>query len=134
MTSQNTITYQIFDKNGKNVGSHNQNIMCKRCNDGLLKFQPAEDFKIQFYDEDCYSEQEPISLDKWLNENKAEFTFKNFEKEEKVKVFLKIEGKNKRVEATIIERFKGKWHPFYTIKLTDGSILEEVQQTNILPL
>jgi hypothetical protein len=47
---------------------------------------------------------------------------------------MKIEGKNKRVEAEIIERFKGKWNPFYTIKLVNGEILEEIQQSKILPL
>lgn len=134
MTSQNTINYQIFDKNGKNVGSHRQNLMCLRCNDGLLKFQPAEYFTIEFYDEDYDSEREPIRLDKWLLENKAQFTFKNFEKEEKVRVLILVEGKKKRVEATIVERFKGKWTPFYTIKLTDGSIIEDIGQDKILPL
>jgi hypothetical protein len=67
MTSQNTITYLIFDKNGKNVGTHSQNLMCKRCNDGLHQFKPAEDFTIDFYDEgDCCYESEPIRLDVWL--------------------------------------------------------------------
>jgi len=79
MTSANRVNYRIIDKEHKTVGSHSQNIMCKRCNDGLEKFTPASDFKIQpwGYDEDEEEwNSKSINLEKWLVENPAEFTFK----------------------------------------------------------
>ena len=79
MTSANVIEYTIFDKQGNDVGSHRQNIMCKRCNDGLEKFQPPSEFTIQpwGYDEDevmWYGKVQ--NLEKWLTKNKAEISFK----------------------------------------------------------
>jgi len=137
MTSNNRVNYTIFNKRGDRVGHHSQNIMCKRCNDGLEKYQPASDYIIQLngYDEDgdevdCLE----YKLDEWLSKNKAEFTFRKFNIGENVLTMVKTDGKNKREEVEVIESFKGKWHPYYTVKTKEGIILEEVQQTDIIPL
>jgi hypothetical protein len=79
MTSANVVQYEIQDKNGKTVGTHRQNIMCKTCNDGLEKFIPPEDFTMLPYG---YDEEEELwegksqNLKEWLSENKAEISFK----------------------------------------------------------
>lgn len=79
MTSANVIEYAIKDKDGKSVGRHRQNIMCKTCNDGLEKFIPASDFTIWpwgYDEEEEIWEDEPENLEKWLKANKSEITFK----------------------------------------------------------
>jgi hypothetical protein len=130
MTSANTINYNIYNKDGELVGSHSQNIMCSTCNDGLEKFQPAKDFTIESwgYDEE---ENEWIgdeqNLEIWLQKNKASITFKQFEKGSNVKL------KKKRGEGIVIDSYKGKWLPEYTIQLLNGDIIENVGQTEILP-
>lgn len=134
MTSNNTVTYLICNKDNKQVGTHTQNVMCKRCNDDLLKFIPAEDFTIEYYDEDDWEESKPIPLNEWLDQNPAEFTFKNFEPGDNVRFLTKVDGKFKRINVEIVERFKGKWNPFYTVKLEDGTLIEDVDQGKVLPL
>jgi hypothetical protein len=79
MTSANVIEYSILDKDGKEVGHHHQNIMCKTCNDGLEKFVPASDYTILpwgYDEEEEYWEGKPSNLADWLSKNKAEITFK----------------------------------------------------------
>jgi hypothetical protein len=131
MTSSNTINYTIYNKQGEKVGSHSQNIMCSTCNDGLENFQPAIDFKIQPWGYDEEEEEwcgEKQNLDIWLQKNKASITFKNFEINTKVKL------KKERVEGLVIESYKGKWLQEYTIKLSNGDLLENVNQTNLMKL
>lgn len=69
MTSANVIEYSIMDKNGKPVGHHRQNIMCKWDTTKLEQFLPASDYIIQAYgydEEEEYWEDEPVKLDKFL--------------------------------------------------------------------
>jgi hypothetical protein len=136
MTSANTIEYTIFDKNNKEVGRHSQNIMCSTCNDGLEKFQPYEDFTIQpwgYDEEEELWENPPVNLKDWISKHPAEFTFKRFEKDDKVRVALKVDGKFKRVNAVIVERLKDKFFDKYTIKTDSGEIIEDIGQNLLLP-
>jgi hypothetical protein len=136
MTSANTIEYTIFDKNNKEVGRHSQNIMCSTCNDGLEKFQPYEDFTIQpwgYDEEEELWENLPVNLKDWISKHPAEFTFKRFEKDDKVRVALKVDGKFKRVNAVIVERLKDKFFDKYTIKTDSGEIIEDIGQNLLLP-
>jgi hypothetical protein len=136
MTSANTIEYTIFDKNNKEVGRHSQNIMCSTCNDGLEKFQPYEDFTIQpwgYDEEEELWESPPVNLKDWISKHPAEFTFKRFEKDHKVRVALKVDGKFKRVNAVIVERLKDKFFDKYTIKTDSGEIIEDIGQNLVLP-
>ena len=43
--SNNTIRYTIY-KGDDEVGYHTQNVLCKRCNDNLMEYQPASDYTI----------------------------------------------------------------------------------------
>lgn len=54
MTSANVINYIIYDKDGKQVGTHRQHLLCKTNKEPLLKFVPPSDFTIQAwgYDEE----------------------------------------------------------------------------------
>ena len=127
-TSANVIEYNIYDKDGKSVVYHRQNVMCMRCNDGLEKFTPASDFEIESYG---YDEEEDLwqgdrqNLETWLSKNKAEFTHKVFSIDEKVRIKRKGLG-------TILEIHKGKWQHFYTIELDNKEVLKEVQQNQVL--
>jgi hypothetical protein len=118
MTSANVINYSIFE-NGIEVGSHRQNIMCKTCNDGLLKFQPPHKFTILSwgYDEnenDWYGDE--IPLDEFLSKNKAEITFIEFKSGDKIKI-------NKRREIVeVISVQKVKWSNEYKVKNQIGEI------------
>jgi hypothetical protein len=79
MTSANVIEYTILDKDNNPVGSHRQNVLCKRCNDGLEKFTPSSNFTIQpwgYDEEEELWEGNPVNLGKWLEKNKSEITFK----------------------------------------------------------
>lgn len=61
-TSANVIEYNIYDKDGKSVGYHRQNVMCMRCNDGLEKFTPASDFEIESYGYKVFSIDEKVRI------------------------------------------------------------------------
>lgn len=137
MTSANTIEYTIFNKEGKEVGRHRQNLMCMRNNDGLDKFIPASDFTIKSwgYDEDdeYWEEDEELeeeTLEQWLLKNKASITSKLFEPGDIINV-------RKVGKCEVIERFdifeKGQnWFPIYTVKLESGEIVD-IDQNKIIP-
>ena len=138
--SNNTIRYTIY-KDDEVVGYHTQNVMCRTCNDNLMKFQPAKDYTIVcegyedhydgYYDddEDYYEEEdEPVevNLEEWLSKNPSEFTHKKFVVGETIKL-------NKRRGLTeVIEVRKGKWMPEYVV-LLDG-VETVIQQGDIIPL
>jgi len=128
MTSANTILYRIYDKNKKVVGNHSQNIMCKRCNDDLLKFLPAEDFIIlpHGYDEEEEWEDKKINLKDWLRTNIAEITFIKFNEDGKVKIT------KKRGFGLVLKSLKGKWYPEYLVRLESGEEIT-ISQTEIIP-
>jgi len=139
--SNNTINYTIY-KDGEPVGYHTQNVMCRRCNDGLMKFQPPKDYTIvcegyeDHYDgyfddeEDYYEDDEPeeVNLEEFLSKNPPEFTHRKFEVGDKVKL------SKKRGEATIKESRKGNWFPEYKVELLNGEVLDNIQQNEVLPL
>ena len=58
MTSANTTEYLVFDKEGRQVGVHHQNWLCKTKWENLLKFNPPQEFTI---------------LDTWLDEEEEYF-------------------------------------------------------------
>lgn len=141
--SNNTIRYTIY-KGDDEVGYHTQNVLCKRCNDNLMKFQPAKDYTIVcegyedhydgyydgYYDDEDYyeeeSEPERVNLQEWLSKNPAEFTHKKFSVGETIKL-------NKRRGLTeVIEVRKGKWMPEYVV-LLDG-VETVIGQGDIIPL
>lgn len=141
--SNNTINYTIY-KDDEVVGYHTQNVLCKTCNDNLMKFQPAKDYTIvcegyedhydgyyddeDYYDEDYEEESETkrVNLQEWLSKNPAEFTHKKFSVGETIKL-------NKRRGLTeVIEVRKGKWMPEYVV-LLDG-VETVIQQGDIIPL
>jgi len=67
-TSANAIEYRI-EKDGKVVGHHHYNIMCKSYFEELLKFQPLAEHTITPYgydEEEDYWEDEPENLDVFL--------------------------------------------------------------------
>ena len=142
--SNNTINYTIY-KDGEPVGYHTQNVMCRRCNDGLMKFQPAKDYTIVYegyedhYDDyfddeesdyfvDPYEDSEPVevNLEEWLRKNPPEFTHRKFEVGDKVKL------SKKRGEATVKESKMLKFFPEYKVELPNGDLLD-VQQNEVLP-
>lgn len=134
MTSANTIEYTILDKNGKQVGRHSQNIMCKRCNDGLEKFTPASDYSIHAWGYD--EEEEPwegntIPLDKWLLQNTAEITFKPFIVGDRTKAV--INGRKSFVTITNSYRGKADFFQQYDAIFDDGTEVK-VSQTQLIPL
>lgn len=141
--SNNTIRYTIY-KDDEVVGYHTQNVLCKTCNDNLMKFQPAGDYTIVcegyedyydgYYDDEDYSEEdyeeesepERVNLQEWLSKNPAEFTHKKFSVGETIKL-------NKRRGLTeVIEVRKGKWMPEYVV-LLDG-VETVIQQGDIIPI
>mgnify|MGYP007071563952 CR=1 FL=1 len=130
MTSSNVIEYSIF-KGEEEVGRHRQNIMCKTCNDGLEKFQPAKDYTIQAWGYDCEGEiwegDKRENLEEWLAKHPAEFTFRRFEEGETVRLT------KKRGMATILESRKGKFMPEYKVHVIGGEILDGIQQGEIIP-
>lgn len=86
MTSANVINYTIF-KDGIEVGTHRQNIMCKRCNDSLLKFTTPSDFTILSHgldEDDMEWFGDEVNLKDWLYENPPEITFIEFEEGDKI--------------------------------------------------
>ena len=94
MTSANIIEYRILNKKNIQVGNHRQNIMCKRNNDGLEKFQPSEDFTIQMFgydeEEEYWEDKKQVNLSDWLKNNKAAITLKTFEIGDEVKVIRTV--------------------------------------------
>jgi len=138
MTSTNIIEYTIFDKEDKQVGTHRQNIMCSKCNDGLEKFQPAEEFTIQpwgYDEEDDEWEGDRYNLKEWLVKNPAQLTFRKFKVGEEVRVFIKaVPGisKNRREVGVVKDVIKGMFFNGYKIELSDRTLVE-TDQTNILP-
>lgn len=130
MTSSNVIEYSIF-KGEEEVGRHRQNIMCKTCNDGLEKFQPAKDYTIQAWGYDCEEEiwegDKRENLEEWLAKHPAEFTFRRFEEGETVRLT------KKRGMATILESRRGKFMPEYKVHVIGGEILDGIQQGEIIP-
>jgi hypothetical protein len=130
MTSANVIEYTIF-KGEEEVGRHRQNIMCKRCNDGLEKFQPSNEFTIQAWgydeEEEMWESDKRENLEDWLKKNTAEITFRKFEEGEKVKLT------KKRGVGIILESRKGKWFPEYKVQVIGGEILDPIQQGEIIP-
>lgn len=133
MTSSNTINFTIY-KDGIQVGSHSQNVMCMRCNDGLAEFTPAEDFTIGAwgYDEDeeeWEDNEQPISLAQWLLLNPAQITFKKFKPEARVKV-------RRQGLGTIISVLPRERHQFidtYLVKLDKASTEVQIVQSHLLP-
>lgn len=131
MTSSNIVEYTIYNKEGKEVGRHRQNVMCSTCNDGLEKFQPAKDFKIEAWgydeEEELWGDGKKQNLQKWLENNPASFTHRVFQPQDKVKV------NKRRGEGVVLETTKGKWFPQYKVQLINEEVIE-VQQNEIMPL
>lgn len=69
MTSANVIEYTIY-RDGKSVGSHRQNVMCKSNYKDLLKFQPLSEHTILTYgydeEEEYWQEDEEENLEDFL--------------------------------------------------------------------
>jgi hypothetical protein len=112
MTSANVINYTIF-KDGIEVGTHRQNIMCKRCNDSLLKFSPPSDFTILAHglDEDemeWFGDE--INLKDWLDRNRPEITFIEFGEGDKILL------SRKRGEVLVLSRVKGVFTNEYLVR------------------
>jgi hypothetical protein len=129
MTSSNTIEYTIF-KDGEEVGRHRQNIMCKTCNDGLEKFQPAKEYTIQAWgydeEEEMWESDKIENLEDWLKKHPAQFTWKRFEEGDEVNLT------KKRGLGKIKEVVKGKFMPEYVVDLPDGTELK-IFQGDIIP-
>ncbi len=133
MTSANSVEYTIYDKNGKEVGHHRQNIMCSKCNDGLEKFKPANEFSIKAWgydeEEDLWENEESHNLLEWLNKNPASFTFRRFQPQDTVKV------DRKRGEGVVLEVIKGTFTNSYKVQLSNGDVIEvgqnEVMYVNL---
>jgi ssDNA-binding Zn-finger/Zn-ribbon topoisomerase 1 len=138
--SNNTIRYTIY-KGDDEVGYHTQNVLCKRCNDNLMEYQPASDYTIVcdgyedyydgYYDDDDYeyeeqSEPERVNLQEWLIKNPGEFTHKKFSPGDTIKL------NKKRGLTEVIEARKGKWMPEYLVIL-DG-VETIIGQWDIIPL
>ena len=137
--SNNTINYTIY-KGGKPVGYHTQNIMCKRCNDKLMDFQPAKDFTIVcegyedhydgYYDDEeyHYEEDEPVevNLEEWLNKNPAEVTFKEFNLGDTIKLT------KRRGFTKVIKKQKGPWFTEYIVEINGQETI--ISQTEIIPM
>jgi|688.fasta_scaffold140422_6 hypothetical protein len=138
--SNNTIRYTIY-KGDDEVGYHTQNVLCKRCNDNLMEYQPASDYTIvcdgyeDYYDgyyddvDDDYEEQsepERVNLQEWLIKNPGKFTHKKFSPGDTIKL------NKKRGLTEVIEARKGKWMPEYLV-LIDG-VETIIGQWDIMPL
>jgi ssDNA-binding Zn-finger/Zn-ribbon topoisomerase 1 len=136
--SNNTINYTIY-KDGKPVGYHTQNVMCRICNDGLMKFQPAKDYTIVcegyedhydgYYEDEDYSEEdEPVevNLEEWLSKNPSEFTHKKFSVGDTIKLT------KRRGLVKVIEVRMGNFMPEYLIELEGVEIV--IQQGDIIPI
>lgn len=132
MTSANAIEYTIFDKDNKEVGHHRQNIMCSTCNDGLEKFKPSKDFTILAWgydeEEEYWENDNTENLELWLSKHPAQYTSKNFQIDDKVKV------SKKRGEGIVVEVIKGNFFNNYNIKLSNGDILNDIKQNEVLPI
>ena len=137
--SNNTINYTIY-KDGKEVGHHTQNVMCRICNDNLMKFQPAKDYTIvcegyeyhydgYYDDEEDYSEEdepEEVNLEEWLSKNPGEFTHKKFSVGDTIKLT------KRRGLVKVIEVRMGNFFPEYLIELEGVETV--IQQGDIIPL
>ena len=137
-TSANVIEYRILNKEGEQVGSHRQHMMCSTCNDNLEKFQPYEDFIIQpwgYDEEEDEWEGDRYNLKEWLLKHPAEITHKKFNVDDKVRVFIKgVLGvsKNRRVDGIVKEVKKGLWSNEYVVELETGEVIE-CDQNKVLP-
>ena len=136
--SNNTLNYTIY-KDGKPVGHHTQNVMCRICNDNLMKFQPAKDFTIVcegyedhydgYYDEEeDYEEDEPVefNLEEWLKKNPAEFTHKRFEVGDTIKL------NKRRGLVEVIKTLKGKFFREYLVEI--NGVETVIKQEDIIPI
>ena len=127
--SNNTINYTIY-KGGKPVGYHTQNVLCKRCNDKLMEFQPAKDFTIvcEGYEDHYDDEDEPeeVNLEEWLNKNPAEVTFKEFNPGDTIKLT------KRRGFTKVIKKQKGSWFPEYLVEINGKETI--ISQTEIIPM
>ena len=137
--SNNTINYTIY-KDGEEVGYHTQNVLCRICNDNLMKFQPAKDFTIVcegyedhydgYYDdeEDYYEEDDSVevNLEEWLSKNPADFTHKKFSSGDTIKL-TKRRGLVKVIEVRMCN-----FLPEYLVELNGVEIT--IQQGDIIPL
>ena len=137
--SNNTINYTIY-KDGKEVGHHTQNVMCRICNDNLMKFQPAKDYTIvcegyedhydgYYDDEEDYSEEdepEEVNLEEWLSKNPGEFTHKKFSVGDTIKLT------KRRGLVKVIEVRMGNFFTEYLIELEGVETV--IQQGDIIPL
>jgi len=135
--SNNTINYTIY-KGGEPVGYHTQNIMCKRCNDKLMEFQPPKDFTIKedddcdFYDGEEYqcqwedNEPQEVNLEEWLNKNPAEFTFKEFNPGDTIKLT------KRRGFTKVIKKQKGPWFTEYIVEINGVETI--ISQNEIIPM
>ena len=139
--SNNTIRYTIY-KDDEVVGYHTQNVMCRTCNDNLMKFQPAKDYTIVcegyedhydgYYDDDeDYSEEEEsdpeiVNLEEWLSKNPSEFTHKKFSVGDTIKLT------KRRGLVKVIQTLQGNFFPEYLVELNGVEIT--IQQGDIIPL
>jgi hypothetical protein len=127
--SNNTINYTIY-KSGKPVGYHTQNVLCKRCNDKLMEFQPAKDFTIvcEGYEDqyDDENESEEVNLEEWLNKNPAEFTFKEFNPGDTIKLT------KRRGFTKVIKKQKGPWFTEYIVEINEVETI--ISQNEIIPM
>lgn len=130
MTSANVIEYRILNKEGEVIGYHRHNVMCSRCNDGLAKYTPASDYRIETFgydeEEDYWENDQSEKLSEWLLKNKGEFTHKRFEVNDSLEIHRKGRG-------VVLEVIKGTFQNSYSIKLETGEILEYVLQNKIKP-
>ena len=125
----NTINYTIY-KGGEPVGYHTQNVLCKRCNDKLMEFQPAKDFTIvcEGYEDqyDDENESEEVNLEEWLNKNPAEFTFKEFNPGDTIKLT------KRRGFTKVIKKQKGPWFTEYIVEINGVETI--ISQNEIIPM
>lgn len=131
MTSANVVEYIIYNKQGKQVGRHRQNVMCSTCHDGLEKFKPVSDFTIEAWgydeEEDLWVDEKRQNLQEWMLKNPASFTHRVFQPQDKVKV------NKRRGEGTVVETIKDKWFHKYKVQLLNEEVIE-VQQNELMPL
>ena len=137
--SNNTIRYTIY-KDDEVVGYHTQNVMCRTCNDNLMKFQPAKDYTIVcegyedhydgYYDDEDYYEEESdpeiVNLQEWLSKNPSEFTHKKFSVGDTIKLT------KRRGLVKVIQTLQGNFFPEYLVELNGVEIT--IQQGDIIPL
>lgn len=85
MTSANVIEYTIF-RDGKSVGSHRQNLMCKSNLSKLLDFQPLSEHTILAWG---YDEEDEYWEDEDGEENLEDFLKGNVLFDKEIKEYFK---------------------------------------------